>query len=148
MAKQSTIIKNWPKYLLQWGVLIAIIVFVTGLVKSDQPVDPEAYCPMGGIQAFATWLANGSLPCSMSSMQIFMGLALLVGVILFSKLFCGLVCPLGTVEDLLIKLRNALHIKSIKIRSLSVADRILRVFKYLLAFWIFYIKTYFTHTAF
>ena len=138
MAKQSTIIKNWPKYLLQWGVLIAIIVFVTGLVKSDQPVDPEAHCPMGGIQAFATWLANGSLPCSMSSMQIFMGLALLVGVILFSKLFCGLVCPLGTVEDLLIKLRNALHIKSIKIRSLSVADRILRVFKYLLAFWIFY----------
>ena len=138
MAKRSTIIKNWPKYLLQWGVLAALIVFITGLVPSETPVDPEAYCPMGGLQALATFLANNSLPCSMSMLQIMMGVALAVAVVLFSKLFCAFICPLGTVQDLLGKARNAMHIKGIKVRNGSVLDKILRIVKYALLFWIFY----------
>lgn len=138
MAKKSTIIKNWPKYLLQWGVLLALIVFITGLIPSKEPADPEAYCPMGGLQALTTFLVKGSLPCSMSSLQIMMGIALAAAVVLFSKLFCGYICPLGTVQDLLAKLRKALHIKEICIKNGSVADSILRIFKYCLLFWIFY----------
>ncbi len=138
MAKRSTIIRNWPKYLLQWGVLIAIIVFVTGVIPSEEAVDPEAYCPMGGLQALATYLANNSLPCSMSSLQVMMGIALVAAVVLFSKLFCGYICPLGTVQDLLTKLRNSLHIKGIKIHNGSFADKVLRIIKYALVFWIFY----------
>lgn len=138
MAKRSTIIRNWPKYLLQWGVLAALIVFITGLVPSETTVDPETYCPMGGLQALATYLANNSLPCSMSSLQVMMGIALLAAVVLFSKLFCAFICPLGTVQDLLGKARKAIHIKSIKIRNGSVADKILRIVKYGLLFWIFY----------
>ena len=132
MAKRSTIIRNWPKYLLQWGVLVALIVFITGLVPSETAVDPETYCPMGGLQALATYLANNSLPCSMSMVQIAMGLALLVAVVLFSKLFCAYICPIGTVQDLISKARNAMHING------SILDKILRIVKYALLFWIFY----------
>ncbi len=138
MARRSTILKNWPKYLLQWGVLIAIIVFVTGIIPSEEAVDPEAYCPMGGLQALATYLANNSLPCSMSSLQVMMGIALVAAVVLFSKLFCAFICPVGTVQDLLSKARNAMHIKGIKVRNGSVADKFLRIVKYALVFWIFY----------
>ena len=138
MAKRSTILKNWPKYLLQWGVLGAIIIFLTGIIPSETAVDPEAYCPMGGLQALATYLANNSLPCSMSSLQVMMGLALVAAVVLFSKLFCGYICPLGTVQDLIGKARNAMHVKSIKIRNGSSADKALRIVKYALVFWIFY----------
>ena len=130
--------RNWPKYLLQWGVLGAIIVFITGLVPSETAADPEAYCPMGGLQALATYLANNSLPCSMSSLQVMMGIALVAAVVLFSKLFCGYICPLGTVQDLLAKARNAMHIKSIKVRNGSAVDKVLRIVKYALVFWIFY----------
>ena len=130
--------KNWPKYLLQWGVLGAIIIFLTGVIPSETAVDPEAYCPMGGLQALATYLANNSLPCSMSSLQVMMGIALVAAVVLFSKLFCGYICPLGTVQDLIGKARNAMHIKSIKIRNGSAADKALRIVKYALVFWIFY----------
>ena len=93
MAKKSTVLKNWPKYLLQWGVLAALILFLTGLIPSKEAADPEAYCPLGGLQALATYLAQGSLPCSMSSLQVMMGIALVAAVVLFSKLFCAYVCP-------------------------------------------------------
>lgn len=133
MRKIKTIRANWPKYVLQWGVLLAIIGFVT-LAKSD----PEKYCPMGGLQALVTFLTRGSLPCSMSSLQILMGIALAAGVILFGKLFCAYLCPIGTVEDLLNKLRTALGFKGIEIKAKSLADYLLRAVKYLLLFWIFY----------
>ena len=133
MAKIKTIRANWPKYLLQWGVLLAIVGFIT-LAGSD----PEKYCPMGGLQAFVTFLTRGSLPCSMSSLQIMMGLVLAAGVILFSKLFCAYICPIGTVEDLLTKARMAMGLKGLEIRRKSVPDYILRAVKYALLFWIFY----------
>ena len=138
MSKRSTIIKNWPKYLLQWGVLASLILFLTGIISSENAADPETYCPMGGLQALATYLANNSLPCSMSMLQISMGLALAAAVVLFSKLFCAYICPLGTVQDLLSKARNAMHIKGIKIANGSILDKVLRIVKYALVFWIFY----------
>lgn len=137
MAKKSVIIKNWPKYLLQWGILAAIILFMTGLF-TEEPANPEAYCPMGGVQALVTYLVNGSLPCSMTTLQIMMGIIMAASVVLFSKLFCGYICPLGTVQDLLGKLRDSIGIKPVQIRNGSVADKALRIVKYALLFWIFY----------
>ncbi len=136
MAKQSTIKRNWPKYLLQWGVLAALAAFL--LIPGKDPANPEAYCPMGGLQALTTFFVKGSLPCSMSMVQIVMGIVLAATVVLFSKLFCGYLCPLGTVQDLLMKLRNTIGWRGIVVKNGTVADKVLRVIKYVLLFWIFY----------
>ena len=136
MAKQSTIKMNWPKYLLQWGVLAALAAFL--LIPGKDPANPEAYCPMGGLQALTTFFVRGSLPCSMSMVQIVMGIVLAAAVVLFSKLFCGYLCPLGTVQDLLMKLRNTIGWRGIVVKNGTVADKVLRVIKYVLLFWIFY----------
>ena len=136
MAKQSTIKRNWPKYLLQWGVLAALAAFL--LIPGKDPSNPEAYCPMGGLQALTTFFVRGSLPCSMSMVQIVMGIVLAAAVVLFSKLFCGYLCPLGTVQDLLMKLRNTIGWRGIVVKNGTVADKVLRVIKYVLLFWIFY----------
>ena len=138
MQKKIMIIKNWPKYLLQWGVLLSLILFISSIIPSSESVDPEAYCPMGGLQAFVTFLVNGTLPCSMSSLQIMMGIVFAAAVVLFSKLFCGYLCPLGTIEELLIRLRKYLGVKTITIVNGSFTDSLLRILKYILLFWIFY----------
>lgn len=138
MIKKSIIIKNWPKYLLQWGILLSLILFISRIIPSTESVDPEAYCPVGGLQAFTTFLVNGTLPCSMSSLQIMMGIVFAAAVVLFSKLFCGYLCPLGTIEELLIRLRKYLGVKSISIKNGSIMDSLLRILKYILLFWIFY----------
>lgn len=132
MAKKSSFLKNWPKWLLQLGTLALIVILVLCLV------DPEKYCPMGGLQALTTYLVNESLPCSMTTLQILMGVALAAAVIVLSKLFCGYLCPVGTVEDLLSKARKALKVKSVRIKTGSVPDKVLRIVKYCLLFWIFY----------
>ena len=113
MSKRFKILENWPKYLLQWGVLLALVLFLTGIVSGEEPANPEAHCPVGGLQALLTYIVKGSLPCSMTTMQIVMGIVLAAGVVFFSKLFCGYICPLGTVQDLLTKLRESIGIKEL-----------------------------------
>ncbi|MEA4868856.1 MAG: 4Fe-4S binding protein [Rikenellaceae bacterium] len=129
--------KNWLRHLIQWGTIIAIVIFLTK-VFGNETADPEAYCPFGGIQTFATYLVAGSMACSMTATQIMMGVVLAIGVILFSKLFCGYLCPLGWATEYLAVLRKKLKVKELVIRSGSIADRALRLFKYVLLFWIFY----------
>ena len=140
--KPSPSKKNWPRYVLQWGALLAILLFVTGLIRLVFPkmeaADPEAFCPFGGLEALATYGVRGSLPCSMSSLQIILGICLAAAVVLFSKLFCGYLCPLGTVQDLLLKLRRKLGFRGLIIKRGSIADKALRILKYALVFWLFY----------
>ncbi len=139
-AKQQKFLNNWPKHLLQWGVLAAIVLTLAGIISlGEEKADPEAWCPMGGLQALATFLANSTLPCSMSSVQVMMGIALAAAAILFAKLFCGYLCPIGTIEDFLMGLRKSLGWKKgLDIRNGSVTDKVLRIFKYALLFTVFY----------
>lgn len=97
-------IKNWQRYVLEWGILAALIVFILVSHVIGGRINPDTYCPFGGIQAFANLISHGSLPCDMSSLQILSGIALLVAAVLFSKLFCAYLCPLGTISDLCRKL--------------------------------------------
>lgn len=139
---KSTVRKNWPKYVLQWGVLAALVFFLSGLASKIfpkmAPSDPEAWCPLGGLEALTTWFTRGSLPCSMSSSQILMGIVLAAAVIIFGKLFCAYLCPIGSIEDLLTKLRKSLGLSGIELRENGIADKCLRIVKYVVLFWVFY----------
>ena len=128
---------NYPKHILQWGVLAALVGTICWGACSDTPVDVEKYCPFGGLQAFGTYLVNHSLACSMSMLQIMMGLVLAAGVVFFSKLFCGYLCPLGTVGETMGRIGKKLRLQ-IDVPAGSVADRALRAVKYALLFTILY----------
>ena len=128
---------NWLKHLLQWGVLVAIAVTVLWARMGDKAVDVEKYCPFGGLQALSTYLHSNSLACTMSMLQIMMGIVLAVGVVLFGRLFCGYLCPLGTVTEWLGRAgrKCRCHVEP---RQGAALDIVLRAVKYILLFTIFY----------
>lgn len=134
--KKKNKTKNWPRI----GIQLAVIAFVLFLalrhyVLKNHVADFEAYCPFGGIQSLGSYLLNQALACTMTSTQIVMGLLLFAGILVFSKLFCSFICPLGTVGEWLGKLGDKLKIR---FTTTGVADLALRILKYALLFIVFY----------
>jgi polyferredoxin len=131
MSKKSKF-QNWPRPVIQWGVILVIIVLALIPRFNENFVpDFEAYCPFGGIQALGSYLLNHALSCSMTSAQIVMGVMLMLAVFVFSKLFCSYICPVGTFSEWLGTLGDKLKIR---VTIKGVADKILRSLKYVLLF--------------
>jgi polyferredoxin len=127
---------NLPRLLIQYSVIgFLLIMAARSFSQKDYTPDYEAYCPFGGIQALSSFLLNNSLACSMTSVQISMGIMLILGIILFSKLFCSYVCPVGTISEWLSSAGDRYKI-SLKVNNLT--DKLLRSIKYLLLFITFY----------
>jgi polyferredoxin len=128
--------KNYYRIALQWLVLTGIVyLLVRPHIDKTYTADFEAYCPFGGLQALSSFLANNSLACSMTTTQIAMGLALILGIFVFSKLFCSYLCPIGTFTEWLGRAGKKLKMNFV---ITGVADRLLRVFKYAVLFITFY----------
>lgn len=83
------VIKNWQRYVLEWGILAALIIFILVSNVIGERINPETYCPFGGIQAFANLISHGSLPCDMSSLQILSGIALIATVVFVTMYLFG-----------------------------------------------------------
>ena len=138
MAKKKSSPSNYFRLILQWGVgLLLLYMVIRPLIDKNYFPDFEAYCPFGGMQSLASYFSSHSLACSMTTVQIALGIALLLAAVLFSKLFCSYICPVGTFTEWLGKLgAKAKLLYTVK----GKADKYLRVLKYALLF----ITVYFT----
>src|SRR6056297_964079 len=132
---------NKTKTIIQLVILAAIIgTVIVGGLKTNYDPDLEAYCPFGGLMSLGSKLNIGTMSCSMSENQVYIGIAFAVIIILFGKLFCGWLCPVGTVSEWFGKLGKRLGLaKDIS----GPVDRILRWLKYVLLF----VTAYFTLTS-
>ena len=128
--------QNWYKLIYQFAI-IGILAFMGFRLLFDKAYAPdfEAYCPFGGLQALGSYMTMDSLSCSMTSTQIMMGVVLFIGIVLFSRLFCGYICPLGTISEWLGKLGDRLKVR---ITPTGFVDYALRLLKYALLFLTFY----------
>jgi Pyruvate/2-oxoacid:ferredoxin oxidoreductase delta subunit len=127
---------NYYRLGLQFAIVILLAYMVARLFADPGYLaDFEAYCPLGGMQAFSSFLITQTLACTMNESQIFMGFALLAGVLLFAKLFCSYICPIGTFTEWLGKIGQKLKMYY---TITGVADRGLRIFKYILLFLTFF----------
>ena len=127
----------WRK-IIQWSVISLIAIFAAiNALNPSFDVDFEAYCPFGGLQSLGSYLINEALSCTMTGVQIVMGITLILGVLLFSKLFCAFICPIGTLTEWLSKIGQKLKIQ---LEISTGIDLALRALKYILLF----ITLYFT----
>jgi polyferredoxin len=132
---------NPYRLVFQTAILALISIMIIRLFADKNYIaDFEAYCPLGGLLAFTSFLVNDSLACSMTSVQIVMGAALVLAVILFSKLFCSFICPVGTISEWIGNLGEKLKLRfTIK----GYGDILLRGLKYAILF----VTIYYTVTS-
>ena len=133
--KRKLVNFNLFRLLSQLSILGILSVLAYDFFIQMNYVDFEAYCPFGGILALGSFIENESLACSMTSQQIGMGIILFVSIILFSKLFCSNICPVGTVTEFISKQGRKLNVNfTLK----GTTDKALRIIKYALLAIIFY----------
>jgi ferredoxin/uncharacterized membrane protein len=132
---------TYQRGILQWAILgLLVYMLVRPFFDKSYFADFEAYCPFGGMQSLMSYFNAHSLACSMTTVQIALGLALLIGVVFFAKLFCSYICPIGTVTEWLGKLGRKLKVQ---LTLHGLIDKALRLMKYALLF----ITVYFTVTS-
>jgi len=136
MASRKKSPVNYYRITLQWAIAALLFyMLIRPLMDKNYAADFEAYCPFGGMQSLAGYFSTHSLACSMTTVQIALGIALLLAAVLFSKLFCSYLCPIGTFTEWMGTLvrKARMHV------ALSgIADRLLRMLKYALLFVTFY----------
>lgn len=120
--------------------VVAIRHFIyEGGIEGTASID--AICPFGGLESIYTYLVTGNMvPRVMLSSFIILG-ALIATAILFRKAFCGYICPFGTIQEYIGKLRKKLGVKEVKVPQ--KIDGYLRYLKYAVLAWIIIGSAYF-----
>ncbi|MFZ4706130.1 MAG: 4Fe-4S binding protein [Bacteroidales bacterium] len=127
---------NHPRLIIQWTTLLLLgYLVVRPLVDKNYISDFEAYCPFGGLQSLSAFLVKNVLACSMTTVQISLGIVLIAGAILAGKLFCSYICPIGTFTEWLGRLGEKYKLR---FTITGIADKLLRSIKYILLGLTFY----------
>jgi polyferredoxin len=125
--------------------MVAVQHVVTG--ESSATATAEAFCPFGGLETLYKYLTgDGTFVSHTHLSNLVLLTAVLVTSLLLRSAFCGWICPLGFLQDLVSNLSGVLQkrlpglrrwITSLKKGSvrLAVLDRYLRAMKYLVLGW-------------
>ena len=120
----------------------------------------EAFCPFGGLETLFKYItAGGSFVSHTHLSNLVLLVAVLAVALLLRSAFCGWICPLGFIQDLVSNLSSVLQkrlpglrrgIASLKKRGarLAVLDRYLRYMKYLVLAWAVGGSAYFGYMVF
>ncbi len=116
---------------IRYAVQLAVLGFVVlAAVRHTQEsatgaASVDALCPFGGIETMWTWVTTGRFVTKIHASNLILSGALLLSVVLVGNAFCGWICPFGTVQDALARLRRLLHLPSVN--PTGRVDRVLRL---------------------
>jgi len=137
-------------------VQLAFAAFILGITlqhvlagesSSDITASPEAFCPFGRLETLFKYIISGGSFVSHTHLSnVVILVAVLVTAFLACSAFCGWICPLGFIQDLIGSLSAFLSkrfpslnkaMNTLKVRGARLAflDRYLRLLKYAVLAW-------------
>jgi polyferredoxin len=137
----------WIRKIVQWFffLLIALIAVNHTLAESGAAIpflssaSLHAVCPFGGVETLYTFLVSGLYIKKIHDASlVLMGLSLLLAV-LFGPVFCGWVCPLGTVQEWVGKLGSKFFKRRYNHFIPTKLDNVLRYARYGILAWVIYV---------
>ena len=134
-------------YFALFILVVTVRHVLAGESSANVTASPEAYCPFGGLETLYKYIVSGGsfVPHTHLSNLVVL-VAVLVTALLTRSAFCGWVCPLGFIQDLVSSLSAFLRkrfprlrraMASLKARGARWAflDRYLRLLKYAVLAW-------------
>jgi polyferredoxin len=81
---------------------VTIVHMLVGERSGNVVASPEAYCPFGGLETLYKYITSGGSFVSHTHLSnLVIAVAVLVTAILLRSAFCGWICPLGFIQDML-----------------------------------------------
>lgn len=130
------------------GFQYAVFVFVLLIAVSHSleesgrsiPFIPSAslhaVCPLGGPVTLYQWISTGTFVQKIHESSLVLGLAVVALAIAFGPVFCGWVCPMGTIQEVVGRLGRRIFKKRYNRFVPSKADKVLRYLRYLVLAWV------------
>jgi polyferredoxin len=139
-------IRTWVQ--IFFFALIALIAINHSLAESGGGIpflasaSLHALCPFGGVVTLYQYLTIGTFVQKIhESSMILMVLVLLLSVF-FGPVFCGWVCPLGSIQEWIGKIGKKLFKRKYNHLIPYKIDRWLRYLRYLMLGWVVYLTAY------
>ncbi len=136
----------WLRKVVQWGffVLIALIALNHSLAESGGGIpflasaSLHAVCPFGGVVSIYQFATVGTFVQKIhQSSFVLMAIGFLLAV-LFGPVFCGWVCPLGTIQEFVSSFGRKRLRKRFNHFIPAKFDKYLRYLRYGVLAWVFY----------
>ncbi|MFH1635062.1 MAG: 4Fe-4S binding protein [Chloroflexota bacterium] len=135
--------KIWPRTVLQifFFVLIALIVVnhtLDGAISFLSNTSLHGVCPFGGVVSLYQFATEGTFVQKIHESSFILMIIVFVLTILFGPVFCGWVCPLGSVQEWFGKIGKRLFKKKYNHFVPHRLDQYLRYLRYLVLVWVLY----------
>jgi polyferredoxin len=127
---------------------VTIVHVLAGEGSTNVTASPEALCPFGGLETLYRYITTGGAFVSHTHLSnLVLALAVLITAILLRSAFCGWICPLGFIQDIVhsfstwvqkrsVPARKAVRMLSTRGRPLwAFLDKYLRFVKYGVLVW-------------
>ena len=127
---------------------VTIVHVAAGESAGNGTASPEAYCPFGGLETLYKYITGGGSFVSHTHLSnLVLAIAVLVIALLLRSAFCGWICPLGFIQDMLHSFSAWLQKRFVPVRKFfrslarrgqpvwAFLDKYLRFLKYGVLIW-------------